>query len=229
MAENPAVEVDETNPIDAKLQALSELCRRFGVRRLDLFGSAAAGRFDPTRSDLDFLVEFEPGPQGRSYFALREALELLFQRRVDLLAEAALDNPYLRRRIETERRRLFPIAMMSNQAATLLWDAQRAAERISRFTAGRSYDEYLNDDMLRAAVERQFEIIGEALAGLRCIDPTLAAQLPEVQQIIAFRNILIHGYAAIDDRIVWDVIQDDLPGLRAALTKLLGSGTTPGP
>ena len=227
MADNPAAAADKTNPIDANLAALAELCRRFGVRRLDLFGSAAAGRFDPTRSDLDFLVEFEPTARGKSYFAFREALERLFQRKIDLLAEAALDNPYLRRRIEAERRRLFPIAMISNQAATLLWDAQRAAERISRFTNGRSYDDYLGDDMLRAAVERQFEIIGEALAGLRRVDPTVAAQLPDVQQIIAFRNVLIHGYASIDDRIVWEVVEQDLPAFRAALAKILG--TAPGP
>lgn len=227
MAEKVGTGAEKANIIDANLPALAELCRRLGVSRLDLFGSAAAGRFDSARSDLDFLVEFRPEMRGKAYFALREALELLFQCKVDLLTEAALDNPYLRRRIETERRRLFPVAMMSNQAATLLWDARRAAERISRFTAGRSIDDYLNDDMLRAAVERQFEIIGEALAGLRRIEPTLAAQLPHVQQIIAFRNVLIHGYASIDDRIVWDTVQDDLPGLQAALTTLLGSA--PGP
>ena len=68
--------------------------------------------------------------------------------RVDLLTEPGLDNPYLRRRIETERRTLFPVAMISNQAATFLWDARRAAERITRFTAGRTYDDYLDDDML---------------------------------------------------------------------------------
>src|SRR5579864_509475 len=113
MAENPAAETDHANPIDDNLPAIAELCRRFGVRRLDLFGSAAAGRFDPARSDLDFLVEFEPGERGAPYFALREALSSLFRRKVDLLTEAALDNPYLRRRIETERRRLFPVAMMS--------------------------------------------------------------------------------------------------------------------
>jgi uncharacterized protein with HEPN domain len=83
--------------------------------------------------------------------------------------------------------------------------------------------------MLRAAVERQFEIIGEALTGLRRVEPTLAAQLPNAQQIIAFRNVPIHGYASIDDRIGWDVVQDDLPGLQAALTTLLGSGSAPGP
>lgn len=93
------------------LAALPALCRRFGVRRLDLFGSAATGRFDPERSDLDFLVSFDdllpPGAYADAWFGLRSALEALFGRPVDLLTEAALENPYLRRRVEAERRPLF--------------------------------------------------------------------------------------------------------------------------
>src|SRR5215204_3453270 len=74
--------------IEANLPALRELCRRFGVRRLDLFGSAATGRFDPSRSDLDFLVEFEqmePSPYATAYWDLRQGLERLFGRPIDLL------------------------------------------------------------------------------------------------------------------------------------------------
>jgi uncharacterized protein with HEPN domain len=113
--------------------------------------------------------------------------------------------------------------MISNAAAKFLWDARRAADRISGFVADRTYDDYLADEMLHSAVERQFEIIGEALVGLRRIDPALAAQLPDLSQIIAFRNVLVHAYATINHRIVWDAIQDDLPRLRAVLTQLLGS------
>ena len=164
MSEGRTAEPSCADIVERNLPAIAELCRRFGVRRLDLFGSAATGRFDPQRSDLDFLVEFEPEAQGKSYFRLLEEFEKLFGRKVDLLTEPGLENHYLRRRTETERRILFPTAMISNQAASLLWDARCAAERIIRFTAGRSYDDYLDDDMLRAAVERQFEIIGEALS-----------------------------------------------------------------
>src|SRR5262249_6759382 len=159
----------------------------------DLFGSAATGRFDPTRSDLDFLVEFEP--EARSYFEMRRGLEELFGREVDLVTEANLDNPYLRRRIEMERRPLFPVAMVSNQAAKFLWDAHRAAERVFRFAAGRTYDDYLEDEMFHAAVERQLEIVGEALAGLRRIDSDTAAQIPDLARIVGLRNVLIHGYS----------------------------------
>ena len=76
--------------------------------------------------------------------------------------------------------------------------------------------------MLCAAVERQFEIIGEALGGLRRVDPGIAARIPDLPRIIAFRNLLIHGYATIDTRLVWGVVENDLDGLRAAITQLLG-------
>lgn len=92
--------------------ALAALCRRFHVRRLDLFGSAATGRFSSDRSDLDFLVTFEePLPKGayaEVYFGLRAALENLFGRKVDLVTEHALQNPYLRHRIEAQKRTIYP-------------------------------------------------------------------------------------------------------------------------
>jgi uncharacterized protein with HEPN domain len=112
-------------------------------------------------------------------------------------------------------------------AAKYLWDAQRAAERIARFTAGRSFEDYLADDMLRAAVERQFEVIGEAFAGLRRADPALAAAIADLPRIVAFRNILIHGYATVDDRLVWGVVERDLAGLQEAIARLLGEGQGP--
>jgi len=71
-------------------------------------------------------------------------------------------------------------------------------------------------------VERQFEIIGEALAQLARLDAALAAKIPELREIIAFRNVLIHGYAAIDRARVWRVVEENLPQLRAALAELLG-------
>jgi predicted nucleotidyltransferase len=97
------------------LEALPALCRRFGVRRLDLFGSAATGGpFDPGRSDLDLLVAFDdglpPAAYAEAYFGLRAALEDLFGWPVDLLTEPALENPHLRRQVEAERRPLFPAA-----------------------------------------------------------------------------------------------------------------------
>jgi predicted nucleotidyltransferase len=96
--------------VEANLPALRALCQRFHVHRLDLFGSAATGRFDPAKSDLDFLVEFEEpctGGFAGPYFGLLEALGTLFQRKIDLLTERSLENPYRRRRIESEKRTLY--------------------------------------------------------------------------------------------------------------------------
>ena len=91
-------------------EELRELCRRFHVRRLDLFGSAARADFDPERSDFDFLVEFERGaPQHPfdAYFGFKEALEALFGRPVDLVEAGAVRNPYLKASIEQSRENVY--------------------------------------------------------------------------------------------------------------------------
>lgn len=89
--------------IQANLPALRVLCREHHVARLALFGSATEGRFDPARSDLDFVVEYLPGKAPMTmaaHFAFRDALERLFGRRVDLVEAAAIHNPYFREALE---------------------------------------------------------------------------------------------------------------------------------
>jgi predicted nucleotidyltransferase len=90
---------------------LEELCRRFQVRRLDLFGSAARSDFDPGRSDLDFLVEFDPeDPKTlslKSYFGLKKSLVALLGRPVDPVEPGAVRNPYLKAGIEGAREPVF--------------------------------------------------------------------------------------------------------------------------
>ena len=89
---------------------VAALCRRHGARRLDLFGSATRDDFDAQHSDLDFLVEFEdlePTQYAQAYFALKEGLERLFGRPVDLVTENNLGNPYFRQRVQSERQNLY--------------------------------------------------------------------------------------------------------------------------
>jgi len=104
---------------------------------------------------------------------------------------------------------------------SLLWDAREAADIIDAITHDKAFAEFDGDVVLRSAVERQFEIVGEALSQLTRVDHALAAKIPELRAIVAFRNILIHGYAIIDRARVWRIVQDDLPRLRAALCELL--------
>jgi predicted nucleotidyltransferase len=88
--------------IELHRAALVALCRRYCVRRLELFGSAAAGRFDPDSSDFDFLVEFESHcPMGpfRQFVDFQMALEELLGRSVDLVEESAIRNPYFRQAV----------------------------------------------------------------------------------------------------------------------------------
>jgi uncharacterized protein with HEPN domain len=117
--------------------------------------------------------------------------------------------------------------MISYESARYLWDAKTAADDILQFVAGRGLDHYLDDKMLRSAVERQFTIIGEALVGLRRIAPDLATEIADLQRIVAFRNVLIHDYGAVDDGLVWKMIENNLPDLRATIERLLRDAPQP--
>jgi uncharacterized protein with HEPN domain len=87
------------------------------------------------------------------------------------------------------------------EAKKYLLDIQQAADSLTQFTAGKQLADYEKDAMLRAAVERKFEIIGEALAQLVKIEPDLVSRISENLRIIAFRNILVHGYTDVFDRL----------------------------
>jgi predicted nucleotidyltransferase len=96
--------------VSQRKRELIDLCRRFEVERLDLFGSAASGSFESESSDLDFIVSFgspTPGTYLDLYLDFAEALESLFQRPVDVLTEKAIRNPYFRRSVELTRQPLY--------------------------------------------------------------------------------------------------------------------------
>jgi len=102
---------------------------------------------------------------------------------------------------------------MRLESKTYLRDVEHAAQLAGEFLTGKTFDDYASTPMLRAAVERQCEIPGEALAQLAGTDVATAAQIREYRRIIAFRNILIHGYAEVDHRIVCEVATVKVPAL----------------
>jgi len=110
---------------------------------------------------------------------------------------------------------------MQRDTKKLLEDIRKAALSIVSFVEDKSFDEYAKDDLLRAGVERKLEIVGEALNRLHRADPAAVAHIGDYRRIIDFRNILIHGYDIINNRIVWDVVQTRLPTLLAEVTALL--------
>ncbi len=112
---------------------------------------------------------------------------------------------------------------MRLESKKYLYDILQAAGNLEQFRHGKGFADYEADVMLRSAIERQFEIIGEALRRLSKEDASTAARLTEYERIVAFRNILIHGYAEVDDRIVWDILQTKLPTLLQEVQCLLES------
>ena len=104
--------------IEKNRPEVAVLCSRFGVRSLEVFGSAADGEFDPAHSDIDFLVEFSQDDAGNlfhRYFGLLEALEQSFDRNVDLVSATALSNPYFIATVNHSRQTVY--ASASAQAA----------------------------------------------------------------------------------------------------------------
>lgn len=86
---------------------------------------------------------------------------------------------------------------MPPETAKLLFDMQQASARIERFVGAKAYDDYVRDELLRSAIERQFEIIGEAMTRLIKRDASVAARITDYRKIAGFRNALIHGYDSI--------------------------------
>ena len=102
-----------------------------------------------------------------------------------------------------------------------LFDVQQSIQSIVTYTQGLNKDVYLANEMVQAAVERKFEIIGEALNRLYREDDATLAEIRDYQRIIGFRNILAHGYDAIDQSLVWDAIQNHLSPLAEDVERLM--------
>lgn len=110
---------------------------------------------------------------------------------------------------------------MQRDPRAFLWDVRESVLAIQAFTADMDVAAYTANEMAQAAVERKFEIIGEALNQLAKLDTALAARIPDLSQIVAFRNQLIHGYATVNVSTVWNVAQNALPPLLGAVQSLL--------
>lgn len=96
--------------VESRRAALAELCKGLGVKRLEVFGSAARSDFDPSRSDVDFLIEFDSTLDDHSlrrFFGAKHALEALFGREIDLVMPDALKNPFVRASVERSRQLVY--------------------------------------------------------------------------------------------------------------------------
>jgi uncharacterized protein with HEPN domain len=110
---------------------------------------------------------------------------------------------------------------MHPKSPKLLSDILVACDLIMSAAKDRNVAHYSHDHLLRYAIERNFEIIGEAVKRIQKIDPPTATRIPEHTAIIGFRNILVHGYDIVDHNRVWQVIQNDVPRLRNLVAELM--------
>ena len=115
---------------------------------------------------------------------------------------------------------------MQPEVRGYLNDVLNSAGMLVEFTAGKDFSDYSNDPMLRAATERLFGIIGEAISRMSRIDEATTSQISEYRRIISFRNILIHQYDSVDNLVVWGVLQTKLPALALEVQELIGEEPT---
>ena len=197
------------NEIRKNLSLFSDICKNHGIKSLYAFGSSVTEQFNPQRSDIDLLVEMEdmdPLEKGEKLLSLWDKLEDFFQRKVDLLTQKSLKNPFLLENIDKTK--------------ILLSDMMRAISLIESFTANtRSYMEYTVDLKTQSAVERQLAIIGEALNQYDKQPDRIS--LNNTRQIVGFRNRIIHAYDSLDDTLVWAIVVNHLPALKSEVKTLL--------
>ena len=110
---------------------------------------------------------------------------------------------------------------MRPECKKYLYDIQKACRLLSQFTSGKTLADYVEDPLLKSGVERQFEVIGEALNQMLRLDRGLADAITDPKRIIAFRNILVHGYAIVSDEVVWGILETNLATLQREVRALL--------
>ena len=220
--------------LQAAEPSIAEFCQRWQVQELALFGSVIRSDFSPD-SDIDVLVVFEPtyrlGAFDRAH--MQNELAQLFGRDVDLTEKRLIKNPISRAEILRTHRIIYPLELANftavatagamtervrNQAALL--DMVGAMNAITEFVQGKTWEDYLADLLLRSAVERQLEILGEAANRL---SSSFRVAHPEVDwsNVVGLRNVIIHQYDEIDYEVVWEIATEQVPLLLEQLQPLL--------
>jgi len=110
---------------------------------------------------------------------------------------------------------------MRHEPKAYLFDIQQACEEILSFTRNMQFEEYASDTLVKAAVERMFMTIGEALARLQREESELLDMIQDWHKIVGFRNVLAHGYDVVDDATVWSAVTTHVPRLQADVEKAL--------
>lgn len=113
---------------------------------------------------------------------------------------------------------------MQHDPLVCVEDAVKACKLISQFIQGMREEDFYTDAKTKAAVEREIEIIGEALNRIKAIDSGMLSGIYNWREIIGFRNVIAHGYDVVEDEIVWELIINDIPLLLSQLKNMSTDG-----
>ncbi|RME43487.1 MAG: DUF86 domain-containing protein [Caldilineae bacterium] len=209
--------VQSAPPAGREIERLKEtatpILKRHHVLRAGLFGSTVRGEAT-SDSDIDILVDLPPHKSLLDLVGLKLELEEALGRPVDLVEYSTL-HPLLEGRILAEE-----VSLIKRDDRFFLQDILESITRIEAYTHDLSENDFLQNNQAQDAVVRRLEIIGEATKNL----PRNFRQMyPDVpwQRMAGMRDVLIHGYFGVDFKRVWEVVEQDLPGLKQQIAAIL--------
>ena len=225
-----------TNRLQTTGYSIAQFCQRWQVQELALFGSVIRDDFD-SKSDVDILVVLTPNHRRDTLYRveMQNELALLFGRDVDLTEKRLIKNPVSRAEIMRSHRIIYPperanftkieakAAMTENaRSQAALLDMANAMNAIEEFVEGKSFEDYQTHLLLRSAVERQLEILGEAANRLKPAFQTAHSEI-DWSGVVGLRNVIIHQYDELDTEEVWEIATERVPLLLKQIQPVLSS------
>ena len=206
--------------IENNIQKIIALCKKHKVGKLFVFGSILTNRFNE-KSDVDMVVDFDKvnlEDYADNYFDFKYSLEDLFGREVDLLEDKAIRNPILRRNIDNSKQLVY-----DEYIEKYLIDVLNATIEVESYFADapKLFQNFQKDMLRQRAVERNVEIMGEAINRILRVDPSF--ELPNAKAIINTRNRVIHGYDSVTTEFLWSLIIRHIPALKKDVENILAN------
>ncbi|MEL6938688.1 MAG: HepT-like ribonuclease domain-containing protein [Cyanobacteria bacterium J06598_1] len=221
--------------LGVSFEAIAAFCCQWHVQELALFGSVIRYDFRPD-SDIDVLVVFNSTHTPGVFDRVEAQTELsnLFNRKVDLTEKRLLKNPFSKSEILRTHRTIYPLESANFRALSeadeqskeivrnrvALTSMVETIDALGEFTQAQTLEAYMANRMLRSAVERQLEILGEAANRLTASFQSQHSTV-DWRGIVSLRNVIIHQYDELDYENIWQIVTEHVPTLKKQIELLL--------